>query len=307
MLSLIQQRPRIMCELSRRIGYTNGLHDIFRFARVVTYLHAIAPAPTASLRTAILEREPVRGPKYADGVIDVARALGLIYKSGSNLTLADKGYALHAIQQLNPSRKSARALLLHSVLEFDGEATLNLLDIIANSDAGALLGKLLIDRLLHILELRACWAGQKIESKFVRDMILQELSESKRRLESAVDLNRKQAQSWSAFKEERRLTAEQRLQRFYTHTVNPRRGWLKDLGCIEVRGRYQYHVTKSGHRLLASFREASCYTDSVFVLPFSVEVSELLGVPPSESGKDLFWRATASSFARFSSASSLVS
>ena len=296
MLSLVQQRPRIRSELSRRIGYTNGLHDIFRFARVVTYLYRIAPASVASLRSTILEREPVRGPKYADGVIDVGRALGLLHKSGTNLTLSDKGYALYAVQQVNESSETTRALLLHSVLEADGEATLNLLDILANATTSASLGELLVERLLRILELRECWAKQEIEAKFVRDMILQELSDSKRRLTIAVDMDRKQTQSWSAYREERRLTAKQRVERFYTHTVNPRRGWLKDLGCIREQGRHQYHVTEAGHRLLASFKKACCYSDSVFILPFSVDVSQLLGVTAAGHTKDLFWRATASSF-----------
>ena len=295
-LGLLQRRPRIRCELSRRIGYTNGLHDIFRFARVSSYLHAMAPAASASLRGAILDAEKVRGSKYADGVIDVARALGLIHKSGTSLTLSDNGSALHAIQHLEPSQQAARALLLCSVLEFDGDATLNLLDILAAADPGPMIGELLVARLLRILELRANWVQGNIETKPVKDFVMQELAESIRRLESAVDLDRKQAESWSTFKKETELSAEQRLQRFYAHTVNPRRGWLKDLRCIEEHEHRNYVVTKSGHRLLASFRDASCYTEGLFVLPFSAEVSTLFGVSEAEETKDLYWKAIASSF-----------
>ena len=295
-LSLIQQRSRVKSELSRRIGYTNGLHDIFRFGRVVTYLHRIGPSSIASLRSTILEKESVQGTKYADGVIDVSRALGLIHKAGSRLTLSDKGYALYAVQQLSDSNETTKALLLHSVLVYDGEATLNLLDILANAGTSASLGELLVERLLGILERRACRVEQEISAKFARDMILQELSDSKRRLSRAVDVDRKQTESWSAYREERKLTAEQRLERFYAHTVNPRRGWLKDLGCIEEQARHQYRVTKAGHRILASFKEASCYVDTTFILPFSVEVSELLGIAGSGNSKNLFWRAIAASF-----------
>lgn len=295
-LSLIQQRSRIKSELSRRIGYTNGLHQIFRFAKVVNYLHRIAPASVASLRSIILERESVNGTKYADGVIDVARALGLIHKVGTKLTLSDLGYALYAVQKLNKSNETTKALLLHSVLVYDGDATLNLLDILADSTNTASHGKLLVERLLRILEYRQHLAEQNLNAKFARDMLLQEFSESKRRLAAAVDINRKQTQSWSAYREERRLTAEQRLERFYAHTVNPRRGWLKDLGCIQKQGQHQYRVTNEGNRILAFFKDESCYSESVFILPFSVEVSELLGISASEGKRDLFWRAIAAYF-----------
>lgn len=296
MLNLAQQRPLIRSELSRRIGYTNGLHDISRFARVVKYLHGIAPASILSLRSAIIEKEAVRGKKYADGVIDVGRALGLLHKAGNTLTLSDKGFALHAIQRMNDNDESTRALLLHSVLESDGEATLNLLDILSKGGAAAPLGELLVERLLTILSLRETWANQQIESKFIRDMVLQELADSRHRLAAAVNIDRKETQSWSAYKEERSLTPEQKVERFYSHTVNPRRGWLKDFGCVQQQGRGEYHVTEIGHRLLSSFKEASCYSNSAFILPFSVEVSQLLRLPTSSNSTDLCWQAIAASF-----------
>ena len=229
-------------------------------------------------------------------MIDVARSLGLVHKVGTNLTLSDRGYALYTVQQLKDSKETVRALLLHSVLAFDGDASLNILDIIASAVDSTPLGELLVARLLRTLEVRETWAEQQIRAKFARDMILQELAESKRRLSSAVNLDRKQSQSWSSYREDRRLTVEQRLERFYSHTVNPRRGWLRDLGCIQEHGRHQYHVTKAGRRVLTIFREAGCYLDNVFVLPFSAEVSELLGVTTEGDTKDLFWRAVAAAF-----------
>lgn len=297
MLSLGQQRPRIRRELSRRIGYTNGLQDIYRFTRVVSYLHRIAPSSVASLRATILDRENIQGAKYADGVIDVAGALGLMDKIGTKLTLSDRGYALYAVQQMDNPTELARALLLHSVLESDGDATLNLLDILANHGAPELVGRTLVERLLQVIELREQWASQQMEYKLARDVVLQELSDSKKRLMSAVNPDRKQAQSWSSYRAERRLSAEKRIGRFYDHTVTPRRGWLQDLGCIEQQGRRQYEVTKNGYRLLALFRDASCYMGSVLILPLSTEVTGQLGVAGSGDSEDLFWRATASAFA----------
>ena len=298
MLSLGQQRPLIRRELSRRIGYTNGLHDIFRFARVASYLHALGPVSPASLRAAILEeeRQSVRGPKYADGVIDSARALALIHKVGANLTLADKGYALHAVQQLTNRRESKKALLLNLVLESDGDATLNLLDLLANETPSDSIGLLLIERLLGVIELRERWATQHILAKPVRDAILQDLSDAKKRLELAVDTDRKQIRSWSAYQEEQGLSAEQRVRRFCDHTVNPRRGWLKDLGCIEIQSRGQYKVTHIGYRLLESFKTASCCAESVIALPFSNEVLQHLGLSACRGSKNQLWQAAASLF-----------
>ena len=295
-LGLIQQRSRIKAELSRRIGYTNGLHDILRFARVVAYLHGMGPASTALLRSAILEQEPVRGQKYAEGVIDVGRALGLIHKAGTMLTLSDKGYALYAVQQLDDSNETVKALLLHSILVHDGDASLNLLDILADQATTGEEGKALVKRLLRVLELRRLRAEEEISDKFTKDLVLQELSESERRLANAVDLDRKTGPSWSGFQSERSLSAGQRLERFYAHMVNPRRGWLRDLGLVREHARHQYGVTKSGRRLLTAVKEAAYYTDQVFVLPFSDEVSDQLGVNHHVETDDLFWRFVARSF-----------
>ncbi len=307
MLSLSQQRHRLRRELSRRIGYTNGLHDIFRFGRVVSYLHKIAPASNVSLRAIIMEEEKVHGTKYADGVLEVAGALGLIDRVGTKLMPSDKGYALHAVQQIDNSNEMKKALLLNAVLEADGDATLNLLDILSGDASSEDVGHMLMERLLQILEWRTRWAKENVESRLARDIVLQEISESRERLESAVDVGRKQVRTWSSYREHPRLSAEKRVAMFYNHTVQPRRGWLRDLGCIEQRDNRQYHITESGHRLLASFKGAYCYSESVIVLPLSTDMMEQLGVAGSEEREGMFWRSIAQAFreptssARFSS------
>ena len=296
MLSLAQQRPFIRRELSRRIGYTNGLHDIFRFSRIVSYLHQIAPASAPALRGVILDKEEVQGIRYADGVIEVAGALGLIAKVGARLTLADRGYALHAVQQMDHPADPKRALLLYAILETDGDATLNLLDLIAKASPPELLGPLLMERLLKVMQLREEWTSNHVEGKLARDLVLQDLSDAKERLQQAVDLTRKQARSWSSYRERRGLSPEQRIARFYDHTVKPRRGWLKDLGCVVQTGRGQYEATEGGLRLLASFGDAIGYESPTIALPFSAEVMELLRVVEVENADNLLWRATARFF-----------
>lgn len=297
MLSFVQERPQIRKELSRRIGYTNGLHDIFRFARVVTYLRAMAPATTAVLRSAILENENVRGAKYADGVIDVAKALSLIDSVGSNLVPSDAGYALYAVQQFEDPEENARALLLNVVLEADGDATLNLLDLLAINPDSRAIGRLLIERLLQILETREEWVNRSIVSKTVRDMVIKDLSDSKERLRLAADPARKQTRPGLQNNTGNRLSPEQKVQRFFDHTIVPRRGWLKDLGCIEEYSRGQYRVTDAGHRLLDFLKMVECYSQQLFVLPFSAATESVLGVQEQSGSRDWLWQATATVFA----------
>ncbi len=308
MLSLGQQRPLIRRELSRRIGYTNGLHDIFRFSRTVGYLHQIAPASGPVLRAVVIEEEEdVQGAKYADGVIEVAGALGLIAKVGSKLTLADRGYALHAVEQMDDSAEPRRALLLNAILESDGDATLNLLDLIARESPPELLGPLLIERLLNVIEVRKDWTTRHVETKLARDLVHQDLSDARERLQQAVDLDRKQARSWSSYREGRGLSPEQRIARFYDHTVQPRRGWLKDLGCLVQTGRSQYEATPSGLRLLASLQKVLGYSNSALALPLSTEVMQILGVVEAQNAGELLWRATACVFREDPCRSSLSS
>ena len=283
------------------------MHDIFRFGRTVGYLHPIAPASAPALRAVVLEKEDVQGVKYADGVIEVAAALGLIAKVGTKLTLSDRGFALHAVQQMDHPAEPRRALLLNAILESDGDATLNLLDLIAKASPPELLGRLLMERLLNVIQFREEWTTNHVEGKLARDLVLQDLSDARERLQQAVDVNRKQARSRSSYREGRGLSPEQRIARFHDHTVQPRRGWLKDLGCLEQTGRGQYEATASGLRLLASFGDAIGCSNSTLALPFSVEVMELLGAVEVENADELLWRATARFFKEESSSFSLSS
>lgn len=296
MLNLIQQWPRIRNELSRRIGYTNGLHDIFRFARVVRYLVELGPAPSTALRSAILANENVAGAKYVDGVIEVGRALGLIHKAGTNLTPADKGFALYAVEQYDGNIEAKTALLLNAVLEADGDATLNLLDLMTSSDDIASHGETLVSRLIKITDIRIRWTEHNINDQMVRNMVIRDLNETKARLTKATDPGQKRSHTWSSYREERRLTSEQRVNRFYEHTINPRRGWLKDLGCIRSEGKELLTLTSRGRRLLNAFKTNNCYTESGFVLPFSTDVERAFGITTSREHDNIFWSATASFF-----------
>ena len=297
LLLLTQNRSRLRRELSRRIGYTNGLHDIFRFARVVSYLHPIAPASGMSLRGAIIQQEAIQGRKYADGVIDVAAALGLLAKTAGKLTLADRGFALHAVGQMENQRQATTALLLHAVLERDGDATLNLLDILATGAAPEDVGHMLMTRLFQVLNCREQWAQTHIQSKLAKDMVINDLQNSKDRLAAAVELSHSDDRSLHASNHMNSLRRNQKdIQRFYDHTINPRRTWLKDLGCVDQPDRACYTITEEGDRMLNTFKQSGCYMGSVFVLPFSLQVSQLLGLSSSDHSTDLLWQSTITHF-----------
>ena len=160
-------------------------------------------------------------------------------------------------EQMDHPTEPRRALLLDAILESDGDATLNLLDLIAKASPPEALGPLLMERLLNIIQLREEWTSLHVVGNLGRDLVLQDLSDARERLQQAIDLNRKQARSWSSFREGRGLSPEQRIARFYDHTVQPRRGWLRDLGCLVQTGRGLYEAT--GERLEAVGCRTECH------------------------------------------------
>ena len=295
-LDFSNRRPLLRRELSRRIGYTNGLHDIFRFSRTVTHLHQIAPASPARLRAVVKEKEGIRGSKYADGVIEVAGALGLVTKVGSKLTLSDRGSALHAIRQIGHPAEAERALLLIAILESDGDATLNLLDLIDRGTLPELLGPSLSRRLFEVMQWRSEWIRTRVEERISKDLVLRDLADSRERLEQALDPTRKKARGSLSYGDRLKLTPQERITRFHDHTVLPRRGWLRDLGCLTQEGRGQYAVTESGYRLLATLRRSTEPSQSALALPFSADILALLGVTDARSSDTLLWPAIAHFF-----------
>jgi hypothetical protein len=293
-LEVGQQLPLIGRELLRRIGYTNGLADIWRFARVVEHLYPRVPCAVPVLRQVIIEKEKtIAGAKYAQGVVDVARALGLLEQVGTKLSLSARGYALHAVEQLDSTGSSRRAFLLMSVMEFDGECTLNLLELYTSGhNELADVGKHLIDRLFWIMGAKQEWAQAKLHSSIVRDTILGELSKAGLKLEDALDTSKKRMNLSRTPIEDRRLTQDQRVSRFLEHTVTPRRGWLLDLGCMR-ESETGFALTDVGSRLLDALRSNGCYRDGRVILPLSQSLANALQIENFSDGTDLFWRITA--------------
>jgi hypothetical protein len=306
-LELSRNKSALSRELLRRIGYTNGLHDIFRFARVVEYLYPIIPASMLSLKAEIAEQENKRASqsklspnKYVQGIIDVARALGLIHKVAAKLSLSDRGYALHAVQnQTKDSQGGCRAFLLMSVLNSDGEYFLNILDLIGKglSSTGEL-GKGLMDRMFLVIQIKERWADDEIKSNIAAETVKGELADAQRVLESALDPNRKVLFKSRATSEDRILDPDDRIRRFLEHTVGPRREWLTDLGCITENSVESPRLTKRGRDLLQFFADIGCKRTvdgaEVYFLPLSENLCQVLDARNlTNDTKDLFWRAVA--------------
>lgn len=226
-------------QLLRRIGYTNGLHKIERFARVVEYLYEVMPTSKRLFAQIVIEKENaasephLTGPEYAKGIIDVAQALDLIEKFGPKLSLSSSGYACHALNVFDQGCPLL-SFLLASVIASDGEYTLNILRLIyqGHSDVEAL-GSLLMDQFRALIDLKIRRAQEDIPERFAQRMIIGLLSDAKTKLEKAL--------------------RNKSVSLFYRHTVTPRVEWLSDLGCIEqVNGSKAHQLTPAGLRLLTA-------------------------------------------------------
>ena len=277
-LEFLRYRSELDRQLLRRIGYTNGLHYIERFARVVEYVYPNIPCSLPLLQEIIInsERErtgtsALKGDKYTQGIIDVTRALGLLEKVGPKISLTGKGYALHAIKNIESYTNRIKPFMFVRVLEADGEYTLNILRLIDEGYRGSkAIGEELMKRFLTLMEFKAEQARQ-LPDKLSQDVILSALAEAKKILEKAL---RKEG-----------------VDRFYKHTVNPRQEWLRDLGYIVATNDHE-EVTTSGKRVLSYLARRGCYQEHFISLPFSEWLASTLGIPNRVTAKDLFWSIT---------------
>jgi hypothetical protein len=288
-LDFARYKGELERQLLRRIGYTNGLHKIRRFARVVEYLYGAMPC-SARLLAEIIMREENRssledseralsGAKYARGIVDVCSKLELIEGFGPKLSLSSHGYACHAINQQVHREQLLDAFLLSRVVSADGEYSLNILRLIAEGTTETdVVGRELFRRFLLVIEQKTRWA-KTLDDRFTKDAITVALVEARGVLEKALQ--------------------NENVGFFLKHTINPRLEWLNDLGCITSSPGQPSHLTQRGARLLEEVKAVGCWTDSHIFLPFDSSLADYLGLPNVIAGSkavDFVWRWTAATF-----------
>jgi hypothetical protein len=275
-------------QLLRRIGYTNGLHRIHRFARVVEYLYRLMPTSGLVLAQVIIEEEnkrpsegarQLKGTKYASGIVDVSQALGLVEKFARKLSLSSQGYACHALNTLASSHPAIDAFLLEKIIHSDGECTLNILRLVNEGTRDFFqMGTNLMPRILEIIHFKMRWVEQAIKDRFSQRAVSNILKHALKTLTRAL------------------AAADASLEFFYKHTVNPRLEWLEDLGCVHRTDAGQLTVTQSGLNVLAQLRELGGYDPGFIFLPLDYWLADYLSLPhlyDAALAKDFAWRLVA--------------
>jgi hypothetical protein len=276
-------------QILRRIGYTNGLHKIGRFARLVEYLYAVMPTSVPMLVQILIREEairseegesserPLKGPKYARGIVDVAQALLLIEKFGPKISLSSQGYACHAINRAAETGV-LDTFLMQKMIESDGEYSLNILRLVSEgaSDITAI-GRELTQRFIALIQFKSHWALEHIQESFARRAVMTLLSDAEKVF--------------------RRATEKAGADLFLKHTVAPRLEWLVDLGCLSYGESGAPSVTNSGRSVLKTLNDLGAWHSVFIYLPLDDWLTTELSLPNTCSpatAEDFSWRLAAS-------------
>lgn len=272
-------------QLLRRIGYTNGLHKIRRFARVVEYVYKVMPTSVAELTQIIIREENARGEsqlggvEYAAGIIDVARALLLLERFGPKIALSSQGYACHALMRTSAPEPHIDPFLFHKVVEADGEYTLNILRLINEGiSEPTALGEALFARFLALIEYKKGWVDSNVLNRFSQRALVSMLDEARVTLEKAI----KNKPSHVDF--------------FFKHTINPRVEWLQDLGCVVSRANGGQTCTDKGVRILDQIKGLGGWQGQFVFLPLDQWLAAQLDIPNlyrSTANSNFTWRLVA--------------
>lgn len=269
-LAFERHQAEINRQILRRIGYTNGLHRIRRFTRVVEYVFDIVSTSRSLLVQTIIEREAqlerpdsrkLTGPKYVQGIIDVAVALGLLERFGPKIALSSEGYACHCLSITDGAESRALdAFLFRRIVACDGEYSLNVLQLAAEGKRAVVdVGVALLERFLRVIAIKEAWA-ETIANSFAKRIVSSLLKEARQKLLQSID------------------NASQSADFFYKHTAAPRIEWLVDLGLLTSEGD-QLLLSAAGAATLAEIRRQSLLQQDVIVLPLDDWLRTELALP----------------------------
>lgn len=291
MLEYQRHKGRFKKELFHRIGYTNTLYQIFRFGQILRETYQLFPVSQAILVKRIQELHPeLSTAKYATGIIDVLGALNITKRVAQRVVLTYRGRALAAVIQ-QPWYENVKAhFFLKSVLEADGDYILNLLLLMpgvrADSEAGRTLGITFFNRLLQLLEIRKQQLISNIPTKLVREVAVKQLEAAHDSIRYDILNEGRPAKALDLQERLRRIRTGRIQNRHHgegptetiRHTIDPRRGWLNDLGLITRDENKTYQLTKAGASLLRIVQADGFELDGLLCVPFTKSLAQLLEI-----------------------------
>jgi hypothetical protein len=285
-------KDRFKKELFRRIGYTNTLYQIFRFGDIVKETHRLFPVSQTVVVRRIQKGHPeLNTLKYATGIIDVLGALNVTKRVGPRVVLTHRGRALAAVTQ-QPWYENVRShFFLKSVLEADGDYILNLLSLIpgtqGDSESVRKLGVTFFRRLLDLLDRRREEVSRTIPTKLVREVAIKQIEAFSDSIRYDILNESRPSKTLSLEERLRRLRAaksqkkrrrEDEPTETLRHTLDPRRGWLVDLGLVTRGEDKNYQLTAAGTSLLKRVRADGFELDSLLRVPFSTPLAQALDI-----------------------------
>ena len=285
-------KDQLSKELFRRIGYTNTLYKIFRFGEVVKNTYQLFPVSQAILVSNIQQHHPeLKDPKYATGTVDVLSALDVLRRAGPRIVLTEHGRALAALTQQPWYESGKRFFFLRAVLEADGDYLLNLLKLLPETGAGTeatkSLGIAFFNSILALLRQRREELKGYVSTAWIQRPAVQHLARAEESIRYDI-LNEPRPQ--------RTLTLEERLKQLRArrrgqtrrataeptatlrHTLDPRKGWLVDLGLVTLTEQRTYELTPYGSRLLERVKSDGFQVNGLLMIPFSIPLAQSLDI-----------------------------
>lgn len=292
MVDYQRHKAQLSKELFRRIGYTNTLYKIFRFGEVVRNTCDLFPVSQAVLIRSIKQNHPeLQDLKYATGTVDVLGAFDILRRAGPRLMLTEYGRALAALTQQPWYDSSKRFFFLRVVLEADGDYFLNLLRLIPGTSTGTeaakVLGVTFFRTILALLNERREEVTHVVSTPWIQRSAVQQLSRAADSIRHDI-LNEPRPH--------RALTLEERMKNLRArrhgrtrrpsteptatlrHTLDPRRGWLIDLGLVTVTEKRTYQLTPSGSRILRTIKTDGFEDNGLIRIPFSEPLAQVLDI-----------------------------
>ena len=285
-------KDQLSNELFRRIGYTNTLYKIFRFGEVVKNTYQLFPVSQAILVSNIQQHHPeLKDPKYATGTVDVLSALDVLRRAGPRIMLTEHGRALAALTQQSWYESGKKFFFLRAVLEADGDYLLNLLRLLPETGAGSEatkgLGIVFFNSILALLKQRREEVKGYVSTAWIQRPAIQHLARAEESIKYDI-LNEPRPQSTLTL--EARLKQVRARRRGRTrpatggptatlrHTLDPRKGWLLDLGLVTLTKQRTYELTPCGSRLLERVKSDGFEVNGLLRIPFTVPLAQALDI-----------------------------